>query len=120
MKKLLAVATIAVVGYKVVKKIKERKNEVEINEDNKMEIYEGETIEADDIEIINENEDRIRYEKIKKVIKPIMRPFIYVAVYGLMIVKVLQTKIEDNKNKEAEMDHIIDRFKKIYKEKMFK
>lgn len=81
MKKLLAVATIGVVGYLVVKKIKERKNNdvVEVNEEmENEEVVENveeeivvdndeETIEVEDIEIVNEEKEEVKLvDKIKR------------------------------------------------------
>ena len=66
MKKLLAVATIGVVGYLVVKKIKERKNNdvVEVNEEMENE----EVVENVEEEIVMDNdEDVIKVENIEVV-----------------------------------------------------
>lgn len=65
MKKLLAVATIGVVGYLVVKKIKERKNNdvVEVNEEMENE----EVIENVEEEIVIDNDDVIKVENIEVV-----------------------------------------------------
>ena len=71
MKKLLAVATIGVVGYVVVKKIRERKNnEVEVNEE--VETTETEVVENVEEEItIDNDEETIREEIIDEIINSV-------------------------------------------------
>ena len=75
MKKLLAVATIAVIGYKVVKKIKERKDnniveeKVEVNEEITIDNDE-ENIEVEDIEIVEGEKEEIKvFDRIKRIVK---------------------------------------------------
>jgi uncharacterized protein HemX len=71
MKKLLAVATIGVVGYVVVKKLRERKNnEVEVNEE--VETTETEVVENVEEEItIDNDEETIREEIIDEIINSV-------------------------------------------------
>ena len=62
MKKLLAVATIGVVGYLVVKKIKERKNNdvVEVNEEmENEEVVENVVEEQPEVEVVDNVEEEI-------------------------------------------------------------
>ena len=71
MKKLLAVATIGVVGYVVVKKLRERKNnEVEVNEE--VETTETEVVENVEEEItVDNDEETIREEIIDEIINSV-------------------------------------------------
>jgi uncharacterized protein HemX len=71
MKKLLAVATIGVVGYLVVKKLRERKNnEVEVNEE--VETTETEVVENVEEEItVDNDEETIREEIIDEIINSV-------------------------------------------------
>ena len=83
MKKLLAVATIGVVGYVVVKKIKERKNnEVETTETEVVENVEEEivvdndeeTIVIDDVELVDGEKDEMKIvDKIKEYVNKLVK-----------------------------------------------
>ena len=108
MKKLLAVATIAVVGYKVVKKIKERKDnntveeKVEVNKETAIdndevvvdnEINDGEEkIIVDDVEVVIDYENN----KIYKVLEFILTPVVKLGVYVWVGCKLFKKKREYN------------------------
>lgn len=93
MKKLLAVATIAVIGYKVVKKIKERKDnniveeKVEVNEEITIDNDE-ENIEVEDIEIVEGEKEEIKvFDRIKRIVKAPIKLVVKVCgfICGLLI-----------------------------------
>lgn len=134
MKKLLAVATIGVVGYLVVKKIKERKNNdvEEVNEEmeNEEVVVENvedeivvdndeETIEVEDVEVIDDMKE-------EKCTTNIVREF------GKKIVKVVGNKLlqwdktlNDINEKDYEINvdkrmFIFDDYKNEYKRKIRK
>lgn len=108
MKKLLTVATIAVVGYKVVKKIKERKDnntveeKVEVNKETAIdndevvvdnEINDGEEkIIVDDVEVVIDYENN----KIYKVLEFILTPVVKLGVYVWVGCKLFKKKREYN------------------------
>ena len=114
MKKLLAVATIGVVGYLVVKKIKERKDNdvVEVNEEMKNE----EVVENAEEEIVVDNDEAIEVEivdnmeveennvfnKIKDLVKaPIKLLIKAFGIVGKILVNI-NDKLEENARKEIE------------------
>ena len=133
MKKLLAVATIGVVGYLVVKKIKERKNneEVEVQEMEVEEVVE-ETIENVADEIVIDDEEPIRIENVEiidveevdeenviskmfntvkaRVLVPITKLGIVVAVYVKCVVEVNKEEKDILKMKQK----IVNKFKQDY------
>ena len=94
MKKLLAVATIAVVGYKVVKKIKERKDDntieekVEVNEEITIDNDE-ENIQVEDVEIVDEEKVNI-IDGIKNMFRKPIKSMIKLCVKtGYILCKIL-------------------------------
>ena len=117
MKKLLAVATIGVVGYVVVKKVKERKNndvEIENIEVEEMENEEvvvenveeeivvdndEETIEVEDIEIVNEEKEEVKlFDKIKRFGKKMVgRLFGLIGQIMIKINRKLEKDVHDGK-----------------------
>lgn len=99
MKKLLAVAAIGLAGYKVVKKIKERKD---INEE-----------EVVKVEVIDEEKERQQREAIKKVAKPVVRPFVYAAVYGAMVVKAVKEVYDEENEEYLHNKEIVKKFNKV-------
>ena len=123
MKKLLAVATIGVVGYLVVKKIKERKNNdvVEVNEEmENEEVVENveeeividndeEAIEVEDIEVVNEEKEEV---KLVNIIKRIVKAPIKLVVKACGFACKILTKI--NKNIEYKANKEIDYYKNDY------
>jgi hypothetical protein len=92
MKKLLAVATIAVVGYKVVKKIKERKDnntveeKVEVNEEITIDNDE-ENIQVEDVEIVEDYENNKLYKVLEFLLTPIVKAGVYIWVRHVLFKK---------------------------------
>ena len=117
MKKLLAVATIGVVGYLVVKKIKERKNNdvVEVNEEmENEEVVENveeeividndeEAIEVEDIEVVNEEKEEIKmFDKIKRFVKAPIKLTIKACGFMCNVLAKINKNIEHKANKEID------------------
>ena len=72
MKKLLAVATIGVVGYLVVKKLRNKNEEVEVNEEMEVETIETEVVENVEEEVtVDNDEETIREEIIDEIINSV-------------------------------------------------
>ena len=117
MKKLLAVATIGVVGYLVVKKIKERKNNdvVEVNEEMENEevvvenveeeivVDNDEEIEVEDVEIVNEEKEEIKmFDKIKRFVKAPIKLVVKACGFACKILTKINKNIEYKANKEID------------------
>ena len=118
MKKLLAVATIGVVGYLVVKKIKERKNNdvVEVNEEmENEEVVENveeeividnddeEAIEVENVEIVNEEKEEVKLvDIIKRIVKAPIKIVIKVCGFACKILTKINKNIEHKANKEID------------------